>query len=172
MLVRSSFAASCFLFFGFATVANAESASQAYQVVVPSKVAITQPSDAIIEHNETDADQDFPTQEWVITSSLLTGISVSFETESAFTHTNEPSSKIDVQLNLDVASSNGPANWNVSDNEDSTNVAQSDENAKVSATSTGVGQAAFNLNVKLLGDESGVAAGNYEMSVVGTVVAN
>lgn len=155
----------------FVSNAKAQSASQAYRVVVPSKVAITQPSEAIIEHSETDVDRPFPTQEWVINSSLLTGISVSFETVSAFTHTEEPTSKIDVQLNLDVASSTGPAVWSVSNNQDSTHVSQSDENAKVSATSTGVGQASFNLNVKLLGNDS-VAAGNYEMAVVGTVVAN
>lgn len=157
-----------------ATQANAQtSASQKYTVTVPTNISITAPADVAITHDETDADQAFPAQQWTVKGNVLAGVSVSFSTGTAFTHTTDASFKRDAKLDLSVASNNGPGSWTVSQASDQTDYDNSDEVATVQAASDGVGRATFDLAVSFITEEFGTfAAGDYDTTVTGTVTAN
>ena len=156
-----------------ASAALAQSGSQKYTVVVPSSLTITAPADVSLTHDESDNDQAFPAQQWVVKGNSLNGVSVSFATSQAFKHTTEPTYKRDLTLGLAVASSNGPATWNVTQASDTTDYVGSDEVATVAASSNGVGRATFDLSVTFITDSFGTfAAGSYETTVVGTLTAN
>ncbi len=79
----------------------------------------------------------------------------------------------DAQLGLALANVNGPATWTVTAPADATNIAGGDTNAQVAATSNGVGKANFDLSVTFVTGEFGTfAAGNYNLTIIGTVTAN
>lgn len=153
--------------------AAATTASQKYTVTVPTNISITAPADVSITHDETDSDQPFPAQQWTVKGNVLAGVSVSFTTGSAFTHTTDPSFKRDAKLDLSVASNNGPGTWTVTQATDQTDYSSSDELATVQAGSDGVGRATFDLAVSFITEEFGTfAAGDYDTTVTGTVTAN
>lgn len=164
------------VFFGIvcvAATAMAQNDSQKFTVVVPSNLSITAPADMSITHDETDADQAFATQQWVVKGNELNGVSVSFATDQAFKHSTEPTYKRDVKLDLSVASSLGPASWTLGQSTDTTDYVGSDEIATVAASSNGVGRATFDLAVTFITDSFGTfAAGSYETTVTGTVTSN
>lgn len=154
--------------------ANAQTtASQKFSVTVPQNISITAPVDAVITHDETESDQTFAAQQWVVRGNALAGVIVNFSTDQAFTNTTDGSFKRDAQLSLGVASNQGPATWTVSQAADATDYANSDELATVQASSDGVGRATFDLGVTFVTDGFGsFAEGDYEMTVTGTVSSN
>ena len=146
--------------------------SQKFKVIVPTNISITPPADATITHDQSENNQAFPAQQWVVKGNTLTGVTVSFATGSAFVHTTDNTFKRNASLGLAVASNQGPATWNVTKASDATDYANADGVATVQAESNGVGRATFNLNVSFVTDGFGsFAAGNYESTVVGTVTA-
>lgn len=163
---------------GFVTLMTADlsaqtTATQKFTVSVPTSISITAPANVSLTHNETDSNQSFPAQQWVVKGNTLNGVTVSFSTGSAFVHTTDNSFKRNAQLGLSVASNTGPATWNVTQASDVTDYANNDGVATVQATSNGVGRANFNLAVTFVTDTYGTfAAGNYETTVTGTVTAN
>lgn len=163
----------------FCTFASAGSvyaqttASQKFKVVVPTSISITAPDEVELTHDETDGNQAFPQQLWIVKGNTLTGVTVSFTTQSAFTNVTDPTFKRNALIALSVGSSLGPATWSVTQASDQTNYALNDENAVVQASSNGVGRAVFNLAVTFITDTYGTfAEGDYETTVVGTVTAN
>lgn len=148
-------------------------ASQKFTVTVPTNIDITAPSDVAITHDESDNDQAFPAQQWNVRGNIAAGVSVSFSTDQAFTHTTDSSFQRDAKLDLALASSDGPAVWSVGVASDTTDYANADGQATVQASSDGVGSAAFDLSVTFITDTFGsFAAGDYETTVTGTVTAN
>lgn len=149
------------------------SATQKFTVSVPSNISITPPAAASITHNESDSNQAFPNQSWLVKGNVLNGVSVSFATGSAFVHKTDSSFKRNAKLDLSVGSTQGPATWSVSTASDTTDYANNDGVATVVASSTGVGRANMNLLVTFITDTFGTfAAGDYEMTVTGTVSSN
>jgi len=148
-------------------------ASQQFTVTVPTSISITAPSDVVITHNESDNDLAFPSQSWVVRGNTTAGVSVSFSTDQAFTHTTDSSFQRDAQLGLAVGSSAGPATWTVGTASDTTDYDNGDGVATVQALSNGVGSANFDLAVTFVTDIYGsFAAGDYETTVTGTVSSN
>ncbi len=148
-------------------------ATQKFKVIVPANISITAPSDVVITHDQTESDQTFPAQQWVVKGNSLAGVAVSFSTNTAFVHKTDSTFKRDAQLGLAVASSTGPATWTVGQAADTTNYVGSDGVATVSASSNGVGKATFDLTMKFVTNGFGsFAAGDYESTVTGTVTAN
>lgn len=147
--------------------------SQKFRVVVPSNISITPPAEVGITHDESEDDQAFPQQQWLVKGNVVGGLSVSFATATPFTHTSAPDFKRDARLNLAVTSSLGPATWTVDQATDQTDYQANDRQAIVLASSDGVGRATFDLGVEFITNGAGTfAAGNYETIIVGTVTAN
>jgi hypothetical protein len=147
--------------------------TQKFKVIVPTNVQITAPSNVVITHDQTEADQSFPAQQWIVRGNTLAGCSVSFSTNTAFIHTVDTSFKRDAQLGLALNTKTGPATWTVSQASDTTNYVGSDEVATVVASSNGVGRGTFDLSMKFVTNGFGsFAAGDYETTVTGTVTAN
>lgn len=162
--------ASCFLASeGFAQTTD----SQKFTVTVPANISIVAPVDAAITHDETDANQAFPAQAWQVVGNSLSGVSVSFATANAFVHATDPTYKQDARLGLSVTTTSGPGTWTVGQPQDTTDHANNDSIATVSASSNGTASATFALAVSFItGTYGSFPAGNYETTVTGTVTAN
>jgi hypothetical protein len=158
----------------FASSAMAQtSGTQRFQVVVPTNISITPPSDATITHDESENNQQFPAQQWVVRGNTLAGVAVSISTASPFVHTTDPTFKRDAQLALSVNGTVGPATWTLGQALDTTNYIANDGVATVTVASNGVGRATLDLTMRFLTNGFGTfAAGNYESTVTGTVTAN
>ena len=147
-------------------------ASQTFRVVVRTNISITATELVEITHDESDADQSFPAQQWVVKGNVNEGVLVTFVAQTPFIHTVDDTFKRDARLSLAVASSVGPATWTVTEPTDETDYGTDVNTASVAATSDGVGRANFDLSVQFITDDFGTfAAGNYESTVVGTVSA-
>ena len=156
-----------------ATASAQTTDTQKFTVTVPSNVSIIAPVDVALTHDQTDANQSFPTQRWNVVGNTAAGVTVSFTTGSAFVHTTDPSNKRDASVGLVIASNTGPGVWNVTQAADSTDYVNSDDTAVVSAASNGPGSAAFDLAVTFITDTFGsFASGDYATTVTGTVTAN
>ena len=145
---------------------------QLFRVTVGPSVTITAPTtDPVITHDETDNDQDFAAQNWTITCNNATGANVSFETDQAFTHTSDGSYKRDASLNLTKVSGDA---WTVTTSDATTDYdGPTGEVVSVGAASTTAGAASFNLNVSFVEETfTDLAAGDYEMTVTGTLTPN
>ena len=153
--------------------ANAQvSDTQLFTVVVPTTLTITPPTAQTITHDETDDAQSFTTQTWAVFGNPTAGVNVSFETGSAFVHATEATKKADARLTLAVGSETG-ADFSITTGTDTTDYANSDETATVVATSDGAGSADLDLTVEFItGSYTGLAAGNYTMTVTGTISSN
>ena len=148
-------------------------ASQTFTVRVPTNISITAPANILINHDETDNNQPFPQQGWVVKGNTLTGVTVSFATNQAFVHTTNATFKRNAKLDLALGATLGPATWNITQATDTTDYANNDGVASVQANSNGVGRANFNLAVTFITDGFGsFAAGDYVTTVTGTVTAN
>ena len=149
-------------------------ASQQFNVVVPSVLSITAPAAVSINHNQTDANQVFPAQSWVAQCNNSLGAVLNMSTATAFRNTvGATTYKRNAQLALALASSDAGSGWSVTTASDATNYAGADEVATVSARSTAPGDASFNLTVTFLDtDFSVLAAGTYTTVVTGTITAN
>lgn len=159
-----------------ASIASAQTtatATQKFKVIVPANISITAPANVVITHDQTDNDQAFPPQQWTVRGNTLAGVAVSFSTQSPFVHTTDPTFKRDAQLSLGVGPTTGPATWNITTASDATNYLNADDTATVTASSSGIGKAVFQVNMKFLTNGFGTfAAGDYESTVVGTVTSN
>ncbi len=158
----------------FGSLANAaDTDSQSHTVTVPETLTIVAPVAQTLTHDETDDAQVFGTQNWEVSANSATGVTVTFSTSTAFVHTTDSGYKRDAKLDLALNTSSGPGTWSVTTATDQTDYAATDESASVVAESDDAGNATFDLVVTFITDEYGVfAAGDYAMTVVGTVVAN
>ncbi len=148
-------------------------ATQTFKVIVPAKISITAPSNVVLTHDQSENDQSFPAQQWVVSGNSLAGVAVSFSTNTAFVHKTDSSFKRDAQLGLALATKTGPATWTVSQAADTTNYVGDDGVATVIASSNGVGKGTFDLSMKFVTNGFGsFAAGDYESTVTGTVTSN
>jgi hypothetical protein len=149
------------------------SAVQNFRVVVPTNISITAPTNAVITHDQSDDNQQFPAQQWVVRGNTLAGVAVSISTNTPFVNTTDPSFKRDAQLALAVNGTVGPAVWTVGQALDTTNYVAEDGVATVTASSNGVGRATLDLTMRFLTNGFGTfAAGDYQSTVTGTVTAN
>jgi hypothetical protein len=148
-------------------------ANQTFTVRVPTNISITAPSNVLLDHDETENNQSFPNQSWAVKGNVQNGVTVSFATNQAFTHTTDNTQKRNAKLDLALASSNGPATWNISKATDTTDYANNDGEASVQVSSNGVGRANFNVAVTFITNGYGTfLAGDYQTTVTGTVTAN
>ena len=149
--------------------ASAQAQDQKFRVRVPGLAAINASSHfEQIVHDGTDADQLFASQNWQVVCNNHKGAVLTFETNQAFTHTTSPSIKRDVRL---VLTKDVPSKWRVTNSADQTNYAGGDEVAIVEADTRKAVDGTFNLTVTFL-EELFVdtLAGDYEMTVTGTIV--
>lgn len=161
-----------FLFILCASIAFGQNADQSYKVVVPQSITITSPTAVQLTHDQTDNKQVFPAQAWVIRGNNRNGVDVKLEVATPFVNTQDSSSKVDAEMALSIASTQGAATWSVTKPTDKTNVASNDNDAFVTATSNGVGRANLSLSVTFAAKEWGsYASGEYVTTVVGTVTA-
>jgi hypothetical protein len=151
----------------------ATTATQKFTVTVPSAISIVAPTNVSLIHDESENNQLFPKQPWVVRGNTLAGVTVSFSTNSAFQHTTNAAAKRNASLALAVNTSVGPAVWTVTQATDTTDYATNDGVATVQATSNGVGRATLDVSVSFVTAEFGsFPAGEYETTVTGTVAAN
>ncbi|MEZ6090553.1 MAG: hypothetical protein R3C05_21540 [Pirellulaceae bacterium] len=145
--------------------------SELFRVTVKPRMSIAAPTGTVSQfHDETDNNQNFPLQRWLVVSNHVAGATAVFETTQAFTHTVDSTYKRDASLSLSLVSG---STWNVTTPTATTAYASSDEVVSVAAESTGPGSAAFDLAVSLVEEAfADLAAGDYEMTVVGTLTAN
>ncbi|TWT53973.1 hypothetical protein Pla22_16070 [Rubripirellula amarantea] len=171
--MKIKFALAALLVVSTSGVYAATTQNQKFTVNVPAAISITAPTNVSITHDETELDQAFPVQEWVVKGNSLDGVTASFSTASAFVHTTDASAKRDAALGLAVTSSVGGANWNVTTAADSTDYVNNDPVATVQVTSDGFGFANMGLTVSFITDGFGsFPAGAYETTVTGTVTGN
>ena len=147
--------------------------SQKFTVLVPTGISITPPANVSITHDETEADQSFVPQQWIVRGNSLSGVNVSLSTTKAFTHTTDNTAKRNATIGLSVNSTVGAAAWTVTQATDTTDYAANDEVATVAASSDGFGRATLDVAVSFITDGFGTfPAGEYETIVTGTVSAN
>jgi hypothetical protein len=150
----------------------AQNDSQGFRVVVPTGLSIVAPGAAQIVHDETDNDNLFPAQTWVVKGNASNGLTVTFATQDVFKHSSGNFQR-DAGLAIALGTTQGPATWNIGTATDQTDYVNNDPVAQVTASSNGVGRANIDLTVSFITEEFGVfAAGDYDMTVVGTVAAN
>lgn len=148
--------------------------SQQFTVIVPTSISITPPNEAVeITHDLSDDPQTFPPQAWLVKGNVGSGVNVSFTATTPFIHAGNLSSKRDLQLDVAVGTSQGPAIWTVGTATASTNYAGGENTATVSVSSNAAGRATLDLTVNFITDDFGTFAnGAYVSTVVGTVAAN
>ena len=176
MKIRSSTIVAAFLCAAFSAslCSAADTDRQGFRVIVPTTISIAAPAtSATITHDQSDSNQPFPVQTWTVKGNLATGVNVAFSTMSAFVNNADSASRRNVQLGLAVNGAQGPASWVVTRATDSTNYLSGDEVAQVTAESDGAGSANFDLSVTFVTEDFDLfTAGQYEVTVVGTVAAN
>tara|TARA_R110002049_G_scaffold285698_4_gene467081 strand:+ start:246570 stop:247094 length:525 start_codon:yes stop_codon:yes gene_type:complete len=174
MNIKHTFAAVALLIAGTSSTAMAQTtASQKFTVTVPSAIAIIAPANVSIIHDESENDQPFQAQQWVVKGNSLAGVAASFSTNQAFTHTTDPTSKRNAQLGVAINSSVGAAAWTVTQPTDTTDYANNDGVATVAISSNGFGRANVDITVAFITDGFGsFASGEYDTTVTGTVTAN
>jgi hypothetical protein len=163
-IIRYTYLAS--LLAGLALVSHAP--AQLLRITPPATAAT-------LKHDETDADQSFAPQRWAVASTHKRGARVVFSTEHAFTHTADPTIKRDARLDLAIASADWKARWRITVARDQTEHAAAVpyETASVQAESRKKGAATFDLRVTFLTDNyDSLAAGEYGLTVIGTLTAN
>lgn len=147
--------------------------TQKFTVTVPGAISITAPANVAITHDESENDQPFPAQPWVVKGNTLDGVTASFSTATAFVHATDETARRDVTLGLAVNSSVGSANWTVGQPTDTTDYNNNDGVATVQVSSNGFGRATMDLTVSFVTDGFGTfPAGEYATTVTGTVTAN
>lgn len=155
------------------TAMGQTTASQKFTVTVPSAISITAPANAALTHDQTENDQPFPAQAWIVRGNSLSGVTASFSTTQAFRHTVDTTARRNATLNLGVNTSVGAAAWTVTQATDTTDYATNDGIATVQVSSNGFGLATMNLGVSFVTDGFGTfPAGDYETTVTGTVTSN
>ncbi len=155
------------------TVMGQTTGTQKFTVTVPSAISITPPPAVNLTHDQTENEQVFPNQNWIVKGNSLAGVTASFSTATAFRHTVDATARRNARLALAVSSSVGSAAWTVSQPTDVTDYANNDGIATVQVTSNGFGRANLGLGVSFVTDGFGsFPSGDYETIVTGTVTAN
>lgn len=153
----------------------AATATQTFTVTIPSVLTVTGPSNVTITHDQTDSDNAFSAQQYVVHQNPVLGSNITFAVSAPFVHASSSSFKRDCKLALAIASSESVALWSVTTAADQTNYSAGtpDNDASVRAASTLPGDATFNLTVTFItSDFSTMAAGNYSTTVTATLTAN
>lgn len=149
--------------------------TQSYTVTVDAVLTIAAPVAATITHDTTDASQAFTAQAWTVNCNDPQGGSVSFAVSAPFVHTTVAAYKADVQLDLAISSSEAAASWTVTTASDVTDYSAGtpDNAAQVASSSTAAGDVSYALSVSFVqSDYSILAAGDYAVTVTGTLTAN
>lgn len=171
--MKIKFAIAALLVATSANVNAATTGTQKFTVTVPGAISITAPVNTTLTHDETENDQIFPAQAWTVKGNSLAGVTASFSTGTAFTHTVDSTAMRDAALGLAVNTSVGSANWNVTQASDTTDYSTNDGVATVQVSSNGFGVATMDLSVSFITDGFGsFPSGDYETTVTGTVTAN
>lgn len=157
-------------YYGF----SATSDSQLFRVNVPGRISIVAPTVSPLRtHVAGNANLGFPRQNWVARSNAVAGATVILQTATCFQHTTSSAAKRDGRLALRVLSSSGPGLWTVTRATDRTRYGTGDEDAHVQAVCSEIGEAQLGLTVTFLtGVGADLEAGDYSMTVVGTITAN
>jgi|CXWL01.1.fsa_nt_gi hypothetical protein len=156
----------------FAASAEAQlTDTETFRVTVNSLMSVQAPAALVSQvHDETDNDQSFPVQQWLVTANNAIGATVVFQTDQAFTHTLDNSYKRDAGITLALASG---AAWTVTVPSATTDYVGGTEVVSVAAGSNTAGSAAFDIGVTLVEETfSDLASGDYEMTITGTLTAN
>ena len=147
--------------------------TQRFVVAVPRNVLITAPADILIVHDETDNDQVFPPQQWYVRGNVVTGVTTTFEVTQPFIHSIDPAFERDAQIDIAIASTLGPASWNVDVASDVTDYAAGDDQALTQISSNFVGHAFVDVTVTFRTVAfAQILAGDYDTFVLGTVTEN
>lgn len=135
--------------------------------------SITAPAAQSITHDGTDAPQAFSEVVWQLTSgSDAAGYTAQWSC-GPFQHGLKTSLKADTKLQIRVLSSGGLANWTATVPSDQTDYAGGDQSATVAAQSLATGDGQVGLTVTFVdNDFSQLGAGNYTITVTGTITAN
>lgn len=155
------------LFVALLTIAAAQTRTVAQTIIrAPT-------TEASAEHDETASDQVLAAQQWWVQDNSRKGATVILSTDRAFTHREDATFKRDAALGLAIGSTSSSAKWKVQVASDRTNYAASDETASVQATSKKAGWARLDLTVTFItGDTESLAAGDYALTITGTVTSN
>lgn len=157
---------------GLAAPAEAQiTDTETFRVTVNSLMSIQAPTALVSQiHDETDNDQSFGLQRWLVTANNAIGATAVFETDQAFTHTVDNSYKRDADLTLTLISG---AAWTVTAATASTDYNLGTEVVSVAAESNTAGSAAFDIGVTFVEETfADLAAGDYELTITGTLTAN
>jgi hypothetical protein len=135
--------------------------------------SIAAPAPQTIAHNGGDAPQLFSEVAWQLTSGLdALGYTAQWNC-GPFQHTGRATLKADCKLDVRVLASGGSANWSITAPSDQTNYFGGDQTAVVAAQSFAVGDGEIGLTVTFLNNDfSRLGAGNYTVTVTGTIAAN
>lgn len=124
-------------------------------------------------HPMTTANVIFTDERWQAKTSSATGSTVRFTTDQAFRHLMDPSYKRDARLTLTKIVGSTGAGWQFDTVVDTTNYAVGDETATVQVSGTGPGNATIWMDVTFMtGNLTMLKAGQYQMTVVGTISEN
>ncbi len=156
---------------GFAASAEAQLVdTETFRVTVNSLMSIQAPAALVSQiHDQTDNDQAFPLQRWLVTANNPIGATAVFQTNQAFTHTVDATYKRNAGITLTKFS--GPA-WTVTTPTATTDYGLGTEIVSVAADSNTAGSAAFDIGVTLVEETfANLAAGDYELTITGTLTA-
>lgn len=147
--------------------------TQRFVVAVPRNVLITAPADILIVHDESDSDQVFPPQQWYVRGNVVTGVTTTFDVSQPFIHAIDPTFQRDAQIDIAIASTLGPALWNVDVASDVTDYQNGVNTAQTQISSNFVGHAYVDVTVTFRTVAfAQILAGDYDTFVVGTVTEN
>lgn len=135
--------------------------------------SIEAPPAQSLTHDRSDAPQVFPEVVWQLYSGIDSGGYTAQWTCEPFSHSTQNTLKADAKLAIRVVASDGSANWTATVPSDQTAYATGDQSAAVAAQSVAVGDGQVGLTVTFVdNDYSRLAAGDYTITVVGTITAN
>lgn len=158
---------------GLASSAEAQvTDNQMFRVTVESLMSIQAPSALVSKiHDETDNDQAFPLQRWLVTANNPIGATAVFTTDQCFVNKDDNSYKRNASLSLAVFSGSA---WTVPPltATATTDYVGGTEVVSVAAESSTAGSAAFDLGVTLVEETfADLASGDYELTITGTLTA-
>ncbi len=154
---------------GFAASSQAQLVdSETFRVRVNSLMSIQAPAALVSQiHDQTNSNQTFPLQRWLVTANNPIGATAVFTTNQAFTHTVDATYKRNAGVTLTKFSG---AAWTVTTASATTNYSLGNEIVSVAAESNTAGSAAFDIGVTLVEETfASLAAGDYEMTITGTL---
>lgn len=149
--------------------------TQTFTVEVASALTLTAPEDAVIAHNENDANQAFEPSSWGVTCNNAAGATVNFTTDAVF---QNGATERDLTMTVSVISTDdvsGTPVWTATPalTTFSSDYANSSVAGQVQAASTGAGNATLGLSMIFVdNDYSLLPSGNYTVTVTGTITAN